>query len=70
MASPKLILEKMIAAMNRGGDAARKAVLKSRDIETFAKPTPKKKKRVVKKPAPAAGAKSAGKPRRKAPKPR
>jgi hypothetical protein len=39
----------MIAAMNRGGDAAKKAVLKAKDIDMFAKPRPKKKKRVLKK---------------------
>jgi hypothetical protein len=49
MASAKSVLEKMIAAMNRGGDAAKKAVLKAKDIDMFAKPTPKKKKRVLKK---------------------
>jgi hypothetical protein len=49
MASAKSILEKMIAAMNRGGDAAKNAVLKAKDIDMFAKPTPKRKKRVLKK---------------------
>jgi hypothetical protein len=48
MASTKSILARMIAAMNRGGDAARKAVLKAKDIDMFAKPKPKKT-RVVKK---------------------
>jgi hypothetical protein len=42
MASAKSVLEKMIAAMNRGRDAAKNAVLKAKDIDTFAKPTPKK----------------------------
>jgi hypothetical protein len=46
MASAKSVLEKMIAAMNRGGDAA---ILKAKDIETFAKPRPKKKPRALKK---------------------
>jgi len=39
--------ERMIAA--RGGDAA---ILKAKDIETFAKPRPKKKPRVLKKSPP------------------
>jgi hypothetical protein len=49
MATPKSILEKMIAAMNRGSDAAKNAVLKAKDIDMFEKPTPKKKKRALKK---------------------
>jgi hypothetical protein len=49
MASTKSVPERMIAAMDRGGDAAKKAVLKAKDIDMFAKPTPKKKKRVLKK---------------------
>jgi hypothetical protein len=49
MASAKSILERMIAAMNRGGDAA---VLKAKDIEAFAKPRPKKKRALKKSPAP------------------
>jgi hypothetical protein len=49
MASTKSVLERMIAAMNRGGDAAKKAVVKAKDIDIFAKPRPKKKKRVLKK---------------------
>jgi hypothetical protein len=49
MASAKSILERMIAAMNRGGDAA---VLKAKDIEVFAKPRPKKKRVLKKSPAP------------------
>jgi hypothetical protein len=49
MASAKSVLERMIAAMNRGGDAA---ILKAKDIETFAKPRPKKKPRVLKKSPP------------------
>jgi hypothetical protein len=49
MASAKSILEKMIAAMNRGGDAA---ILKAKDVEMFAKPRPKKKPRVLKKSPP------------------
>ena len=42
MASAKSVLEKMIAAMNRGGDAAKRAILRAKDIDMFAKPTPKK----------------------------
>ena len=49
MASAKSILERMIAAMNRGGDAA---VFKAKDIEVFAKPRPKKKRVLKKSPAP------------------
>jgi hypothetical protein len=49
MASAKSIPERMIAAMNRGGDAA---VLKAKDIEVFAKPRPKKKRVLKKSPAP------------------
>jgi hypothetical protein len=49
MASAKSILERMIAAMNRGGDAA---ILKAKDIEVFAKPRPKKKGVLKKSPAP------------------
>jgi hypothetical protein len=43
MATPKSILEKMIAAMNRGSDAAKNAVLKAKDIDMFEKPIPKRK---------------------------
>lgn len=49
MAGAKSVLERMIAAMNRGGDAA---VLKAKDIEVFAKPRPKKKRVLKKSPAP------------------
>jgi hypothetical protein len=69
MASTKSVLGKMIAAMNRGRDAAKKAVLKAKDIDTFAKPTPKKKKRILKKsPRPlrkSVSSKARKKPRRK-----
>jgi hypothetical protein len=51
MASAKSVLDRMIAAMNRGGDAAGKAVLKAKDVEMFAKPRPKRT-RVVKKSLP------------------
>jgi hypothetical protein len=46
MPSAKSILERMIAAMNRG-ETARK-----RDIDVFAKPHPKKKRVVKKSPPP------------------
>jgi hypothetical protein len=72
MASAKSVLEKMITAMNRGRDAAKNAVLKAKDIDTFAKPTPKKKKRVLKKSPPpmrkSVSSKARKKPRRKEPK--
>jgi len=32
MASAKSVLERMITAMNRGGDAARYAVLRTKDV--------------------------------------
>jgi hypothetical protein len=38
MASSKSILEKLIAAMNRGGDTAKHALLKGPAIEVFRKP--------------------------------
>jgi hypothetical protein len=41
MASAKSVLEKMITAMNRGGDASQRAILRAKDIEMFAKPKPK-----------------------------
>jgi hypothetical protein len=64
MASAKAILERMIAAMNRGRDSA----LKARDIEVFAKPRPKKKRVLKKSPAPLRknrSSKARKKPRRK-----
>jgi hypothetical protein len=42
MASAKYVLERMIAAMKRRGDAAKRAILRAKDIEMSAKPTPKK----------------------------
>jgi hypothetical protein len=42
MASATSILKKMIAAMNRGGDASKRALLKAKDIEMSAKPKPKR----------------------------
>jgi hypothetical protein len=52
MASAKSILEKMIAAMNRGGDSAKRAILRAKDIDMFAKPTPKKARALKKSPIP------------------
>jgi hypothetical protein len=51
MASAKSVLDRMIAAMNRGGDAAKNFVLKAKDVDMFAKPRPKRT-RVVKKSLP------------------
>lgn len=52
LARTKSVLEKMIAAMNRGGDAARRALLKTKDIEMFAKPKPKRARVLKKSPLP------------------
>jgi len=52
MASAKSVLEKMIAAMNRGGDASKRAILRAKDIDMFAKPTPKKARALKKSPIP------------------
>jgi hypothetical protein len=52
MASAKSILEKMITAMNRGGDASKRAILRAKDIDMFAKPTPKKTRALKKNPIP------------------
>jgi hypothetical protein len=41
-ASTKSVLERMITAMYRGGDVSKRALLKAKDIEMFAKPKPKK----------------------------
>ena len=51
MASAKSVLDRMIAAMNRGGDAAKNFVLKAKDVDMFAKARPKRT-RVVKKSLP------------------
>jgi hypothetical protein len=48
VASAKFILERMIAAMNRGRDS----ILKAKEIELFAKPRPKKKRVLKKSPSP------------------
>jgi len=48
MASAKSVLERMIAAMNRGYTAG----LRKKDIDVFAKPRPKKKRVLKKSPSP------------------
>ena len=68
MASAKSVLQRMIAAMNRGGDAATHAVLRTKDIEIFAKPTLKKTRALKKSPIPLrayVSSEAAKKPRRK-----
>jgi hypothetical protein len=68
MASAKSVLEKMIAAMNRGGDAAKRAILRAKDIDMFAKPTSKKARALKKSPIPlraSVSSKKAKKPRKK-----
>ena len=60
MARGKSVLEKMIAAMNKGGDAAKHAVLRTKDIEIFAKPTPKKSHALKKSPSPVNGGEKPG----------
>jgi hypothetical protein len=68
MASAKSVLEKMITAMNRGGDAAKRAILRAKDIDMFAKPTPKKTRALKKSPLPlraSVSSKKAKKPRKK-----
>ena len=52
MASAKSVLEKMITSMNRGGDASKRAILRAKDVEIFAKPTPKKTRALKKSPIP------------------
>ena len=62
MASAKSILERMIAAMNRGETAGQ------RDIDVLAKPHPKKKRVVKKSPPPlrvTRSSKARKKPRKK-----
>jgi hypothetical protein len=62
MASAKSILERMIAAMNRGETA------RQRDVDVFAKPHPKKKRVVKKSPPPlrvTRSSKARKKPRKK-----
>jgi hypothetical protein len=68
MASSKSILEKLIAAMNRGGDTAKHALLKGPAIEVFRKPKPKKVSVRKKSPLPlraTVSSKRAKKPRKK-----
>ena len=68
MASAKSVLEKMITAMNRGGDASKRAILRAKDVEIFAKPTPKKSRTLKKSPIPLrayVNFKAAEKPRKK-----
>ena len=64
MASAKSVLERMIAAMNRGDTAG----LRKKDIDVFAKPRPKKKRVLKKSPSPVRknrNSKARKKPRRK-----
>jgi hypothetical protein len=64
MASAKSVLERMIAAMNRGDTAGLR-----KDIDVFAKPRPKKKRVLKKSPSPLRknrNSKARKKPRRKA----
>jgi hypothetical protein len=68
MSRAKTVLDKMIAAMNRGGDAAKRVILRAKDIERFAKPKPKKAGAPKKGPLPlraSMSSKKAKKPRRK-----
>ena len=58
----------MIPAMNWGGDASKRALLRAKDIEMFAKPTPKKTRALKKSPIPLrayVSSKAAKKPRKK-----
>ena len=68
MASAKSVLERMIAAMNRGCDASKRALLDRRDIEMFVKPAPKKTRVLKKSPLAmrvSISSKAAKKPRKK-----
>jgi hypothetical protein len=68
MASAKSVLEKMITAMNRGGDASKRAILRAKDIDRFVKPTPKKARAMKKSPIALrayVSSKAAKKPRKK-----
>ena len=67
MASAKSVLEKMIAAMNRGGDASKRAILRAKDIDRFVKPKPKRTSVPKKSPLPVranVNSKAAKKPRK------
>ena len=58
----------MIPAMNWGGDASKRALLRVKDIEMFEKPTPKKSRALKKSPIPlraSVSSKKAKKPRKK-----
>jgi hypothetical protein len=62
------VLEKMITAMYRSGDASKRALLNARGIEMFAKPKPKKTVAAKKSPLPLranVSSKAAKKPRKK-----
>jgi hypothetical protein len=66
MASAKSVLERMITAMNRGGDASKRAILRAKDIDRFVKPTPKKTRAMKKSSIPLrayVSSKAAKKPR-------
>jgi hypothetical protein len=68
MAGAKSIQEKMIAAINGGGVASKRALSKAKDIEMFAKPKPKKTRAPKKSPLPLRAkihSKAAKKPRKK-----
>ena len=68
MASAKSVLEKMITAMNRGGDASKRAILRAKDIDRFVKPKPKKTRTLKKSPIRLrayVNSKAAEKPRKK-----
>jgi hypothetical protein len=68
MASAKSVLEKMITAMNRGDDASKRTILRAKDIDRFAKPTPKKTRAMKKSPIPLrayVSSKAAKKPRKR-----
>ena len=67
LARTKSVLEKMITAMYRGGDSSKRAILRAKDIEMFAKPTPKKSRALKKSPIPLrayVSSKAAKKPRK------
>jgi hypothetical protein len=68
MASAKSVLEKMITAMNKGSDAPKRAILRAKDIEIFAKPKPINIRAPKKSPLPLRASitsKKVKKPRRK-----
>jgi hypothetical protein len=68
MASAKSVLERMITAMNGGGDASKRAILRAKDIDRFVKPTPKKTLAMKKRSIPLqayVSSKAAKKPRKR-----